>query len=255
VNNRRLYSPLGLVGTITKTAYAAGSRYNSLQLRLEQRTRRGLTFLGVYAFSKALDNSTGALPQDSHNLSGDRGFSTFDISHRVTLSSTYEIPLGKGRRFGANWNPIAQAVLGGWRFSPIFSAQTGIALTPTITVDNSATGGGQDRPSVIGDIHAGTPSVQRWFNTAAFGLAPSGQFGNAGRGILRGPGLTNVDFALQKVFPLWERHQLEFRGEFFNSLNHPNLGNPTVSFNSALFGQIGSALDGRVIQLALRYSF
>ncbi len=255
VNTRRPFASLGLTGNITGTAYAAASNYHALNVRLEKRMSQGLTFLAGYAWSKAIDTSTGLVPQNSLNLSADRGLATFDLRHRVIFSYTYELPFGRGRQFLKDLPAIPQIVLGGWQFSGIFVTQSGTALTPVITGDNSLTGGGADHPNILRNPTLDNPTPERWFDTTAFALATAGQFGNVGRGVIAGPGTTNLDFGFQKYFRIREGHQLQFRAELFNALNHPNFLNPNLTANSSLFGRITAAQAGRQIQLALRYSF
>ena len=111
-------------------------------------------------------------------------------------------------------------------------------------------------PSLPGGRSRGD-QILKWFNTAAFTANAPGTFGTLGRNTRVGPGYANLDLSLFKAFPMpfSERHKLEFRAEFFNSLNRVNLGNPTTSFSSSLFGRITSAGDPRILQFGLRYSF
>ncbi|MBL8294709.1 MAG: TonB-dependent receptor, partial [Bryobacterales bacterium] len=156
----------------------------------------------------------------------------------------------------------AKFVLGGWQTNGIITAQTGGPLTISNGVDISRTGIGQDRVDIIGNpaMDGGRSrgdQIFRWFNTAAFAEPAAGTFGNIGRNTLRGPGMFTVDFSAFKSFqmPWSEGHKLEFRGEFFNLLNRPNLGNPNTARINALFGRITSAGEPRIVQLGLRYAF
>ena len=127
-----------------------------------------------------------------------------------------------------------------------------------------------DRPSLLADpLTAGAISANpacvaptqvktalNWVNGCAFTVPAAGTFGNAARGSISSPGLVNFDISAQKYFSIRERQRVELRAEFFNALNHPNLGTPNVTANSATFGQITStATAPRQIQMALRYSF
>jgi hypothetical protein len=205
-----------------------------------------------------------------YDLSRDHGLSNFDARHRVTASFVYSLPFGRGHRFGSGWNTVLNGALGGWQTSGILTGQTGFALTPVLTGDISATGGNVDRPNLLADplmpgaIAANAPcvapaqvkTVLNWMNPCAFATPATGTLGNAARGSISGPGLINFDVSAQKYFSITERHRLEIRAEFFNALNHPNLGTPNVTANSATFGQITStATAPRQIQLAARYSF
>jgi hypothetical protein len=97
--------------------------------------------------------------------------------------------------------------------------------------------------------------MQRWFNPAAFVQNQPGTIGNAGRGILQGPGYAWVDFGVVKNFHLAERFQVQYRAEFFNLFNRPNLGSPNTSLAAAAVGRITSTGDPRVIQMALKFRF
>ena len=140
--------------------------------------------------------------------------------------------------------------------------QTGAPLNITTGFDNSFSGIGGDRVDVIGDpaLPGGRSrgdKILKWFNTAAFTPNAPGTFGRLGRNAWVGPAPVNLDLSLFKNFPMpySEQHKIEFRAEFFNSLNRVNLGNPTTSFASTLFGRITGAGDPRILQLGLRYAF
>src|SRR5262249_50070345 len=140
--------------------------------------------------------------------------------------------------------------------------QTGNPLTITTGSDVSLTGVGRDRPDLIaspalsGDRSTNEKMAQ-WFNPAAFRRNATGAYGNAGRDIIIAPGSWNWDLSFQKDFPLkTERRQLEFRADFFNIPNHPNLSAPATNFNTPQsFGRITSTGSARVTQLALRFQF
>jgi hypothetical protein len=151
-------------------------------------------------------------------------------------------------------------MLGGWQVSGIANAISGAPLTIRAGRDNSLSGIGGDTADVIGDWRpSGDRSKQdqinAWFNTAAFAQNPAGTFGNTGIGFLKGPGNWNIDFATRKQFHLAETQNLEFRGSFYNVLNHANLGNPNTTQLNSIFGRITSASTPRVIELAVRYAF
>src|SRR5262249_12493404 len=119
---------------------------------------------------------------------------------------------------------------------------------------------GGDTADVIGDWRlpggrSKQEQLKAWFNTAAFAPNPSGTFGNTGINFMRGPGSVNIDFAAQKQFRITERHHVDFRGSFYNVLNHANLGNPNTTRNNSTFGRITSASTPRVIELGLRFAF
>jgi len=206
----------------------------------------------------------------AYNLQLDHGLSNFDLRHRVTGSFTYELPLGRGKRWGSNWGQMSNAILGGWQSSGILSAQTGFALTPILSGDISGTSGNVDRPNLLADPLlagpvSGNPSCiaptqvktsLNWVNPCTFTVPVAGTFGTSARGSVSGPGLINLDISAQKYFRITERQRVELRVEFFNALNHPNLGTPTMTANSTTFGQItATATAPRQIQFGVRYSF
>lgn len=119
--------------------------------------------------------------------------------------------------------------------------------------------GNNCRPNRIssGALPSGQQSINEWFNTAAFAIPSTPEYGDAGRNILRAPGLNNIDLALSKSIR-WgstETRRVQFRTEFFNSLNHTNLGVPVNSIDSPAFGSITSSAPGREIQLGARLEF
>jgi len=255
VNPRRPFASLGLLNTINWNSYLGNSSYNALLLHLEKRTSHGATFLVNYTWAHALDTGTGAI-QNVYNIAANRGPSSADIRQRFVASYVHQLPFGHGRWKGAHWNRVEDFVLGGWQTGGIFTVQTGFPLTATISgLDQSQTGGLNDRPNLIGPVSVSDSTIGQWFNRAAFALPATGQFGNEGTGVIVGPGLVNLDFSLLKNFKFRESDNLQFRAELFNSMNHPNFLNPVTTFNSPSFGVITGALAGREVQLGLRYSF
>ena len=265
----------------------AASSYNSLQFRTERRVSHGLSFVAVYTFSKSIDDissifggSAGSgLPQDSQNLSGDRGVSDFNAAHRATLSFVYDLPFQRMWARGPDWS---RKVLDNWQAGGILTAQTGSPFTVILAgapAASAAAFGNPERPDLVGDPSkagpvAGNPTCQapaqvgtplNWFNECAF-AAPALEtfgpaFGTEGRNILTGPGYTDIDFSFSKSIPLrGESHSLQFRGDFFNLLNHPNFDIPNHTLGEVNFGSITSAnaynnKPPRQIQLSFKYSF
>lgn len=251
-----------LFGEITQQESSASSNYHSLQARLQQRLTAGLSLLGSYTFGKSIDNASGIFsstgdpnyPQNSFNLAAERGRSGFDIRHRFSLSYSYELPFGKNQK-GA-----AKAFLDGWQTYGVITLQTGrpftVALLPEF--DNSNTGIsnlgflGNDRPNLTGQARLSNPTVEQWFNTAAFAVPRFGSFGNSGRNILDGDGYQNVNFSLLKNTSIKEKATVQFRAEFFNLFNHPNFGLPDNFVGSSSFGRVLSAESPRRIQFGVK---
>src|SRR5262249_13292011 len=254
----------GVVGD-TFAATDGNSNYHSLQLSAEKRFSNGLSFLSAYTFAHSIDNvplqqggnGEGPLPQDPRYRFLDRGPSLFDIRHRFTQTLLYDLPLGEARRFhfGSKW---ANTALGGWQTNLILTKQTAMPFAPVLA-NSVANTGTSSRPNLLADWHIDNPTITHWFNTALntagapWATPAQYTFGNAGRGILRGPGRTNVDFSVFKQFSITERLRLQFRGEFFNLFNHPqfDLPNPTIGSPSAgvISATVGTPRD---VQFSLR---
>lgn len=261
VQSRR---PYPWFGNINFREQSGRSAYHSMQLRVEKRYSAGSSLLMAYTFGKSIDNDSqsegagGAGVQNHYDWkTNNKGLSSFDVRQRLAFSYVYELPFGPRRRFGSNWPAAARYVLGGWEVAGIVSLQSGRPITVTYSGDWSGTGQLADRPNLIGkaSLPRGERSITRWFNTDAFVMPARGQFGNAGRGLLTGPGLNNVDFSLKKDYRFHEHHNVQFRAEFFNFFNHPNFEYPNRSINSSQFGRIFGATESRQIQFGLRYSF
>jgi hypothetical protein len=251
--------PVPQFDDITVLESRANSSYNSLQFRLQQNLRRGLSLLAGYTWSKSIDDASGFFtssgdanfPQDSRNAAAERALSNFDARQRFTLSYSYELPLGQGR------------LRAGWQTMGIWSFQSGRPFTVALLsdLDNSNTGrstlgfGANDRPNVTRAAALANPSPGRWFDTSAFALPPFGTFGNAGRNILTGPGIQNGNVSLLKSTVLAERFTLQFRAEAFNVLNHTTFDLPDIFFGSPTFGMIQSAQSARRLQMGLKLIF
>lgn len=259
-----------------RTPTANGS-YNGLDLTLERRFQTGLTFRTAYTFSKSIDNAAEPLAgnsgnaQDGRNYKAWRGPSDFDIRHRLVLSYVYDLPFGKGRAH-ANSGPLSW-IIGGFRTSGSFTYAEGRPMTigsgGSIGTSLDPFGAANAVPNVIGQPVL-PQSVDCWFyasrNKACTAIAPGtadafqlqqpGQFGNAGRNILRGPNTRVFDFAVHREFPILERSTLEFRWEVFNLTNTTQFGFPSRDLSSSSVGSITSlAGDPRVMQFALRLKF
>ncbi len=246
------------------------SSYNSLQTRLQQRLQTGLTALVSYTFGKSLDeNSTffssfgdSNFPQKSANPGAEKGRSNFDARHRLSAGYSFDLPIGRGRRFLAGTGPVS-ALLAGWSTHGIVTLQSGrpftVALLPEI--DNSNTGiaslgfGANNRPDRVASGRLQNPGPGNWFDTRAFTFARYGSFGNSGRNILDGPGYEDVSASLIKESRLHEDLSLQFRAEFFNALNHTNFDLPDIFLGSPTFGRISSAANARRIQFGLKLIF
>ncbi len=238
------------------------SDYHGLQLKAEQRFSKGLSLLFSYTWSKSLDlacsgyiGAEGCNMQQPYNVQADRGPSAYDLTHISNIAFVYELPVGRGKPVNVT-NYFLNLAAGGWRASGILRFRSGQALTPILAVDRANNGGSQQRPNVIGDTGQASQDRLQWFNTKAFALPAQYTYGNAGRAILRGPAVASQDFSLFKDFHLiGESLKVQYRADLLNAFNHPTLGNPGTTFDTAAFGQITSAGGNRTVQMALKVIF
>jgi len=264
-------------GPITWLDPAGSNNYNGLSVRLEHHFSHGLYFLNSFTWSKALGDSEQALesfpgysvanPQNIRNLAAEKGPTSFDVKFMNVTSVVYQLPFGTGRTFGAHWNPALKALLGGWELNAINTANTGnpINVYYSPSAANDVTGLTQDwrgeaflRPNVTGSSISQSKSalINNYFAGYTFTTPPpSAPFGNLSRNAFRTPGLEQWDLGVDKNFHVTERANLQFRSEFFNVLNHTNLGLPNPVTTNSAFGTIRTTFPARQIQFALKLMF
>lgn len=244
------------------------SIYNSLQLKLEQHARWGMSYLLSYTWSKYIDNGSeaynslgGSWPADIYNLKLERTDSTAEVPHRFVASYVWELPFGRDKQY--NMSGVLNAIAGEWQISGLAVAQTGQPVDVEQSTITSNTYSLIQRPNLNGDpiLHSGR-SVAKFFNTSAFSAAAPQSIGTSPRNPIRSPGLTNFDLALIKNWHLHEATALEFRMEAFNLTNTPPLilqtrstYNPSLALAQQSFGRITSAGSGRVLQAAVKIHF
>ncbi len=222
----------------------------------------------------------GADPFDTEWISRrmDRGDVPWQPRLRSVSQLHWVVPVGQGRRYGSRWPAALRWILGGWETTDIFTASSGDHLTPSYSgYDASGLGIFSGRPDVIGNPSVSHPSISLWFNPSAFSIpgaapdsplkappAPIGRFGNAGVGILTGPGWWQNDWGLVKQMPLRERLRLNLFVLATNVFNHINPTNPNLAITSpqlvgkifnARFDNNTSGIGPRVVQLGLRIDF
>jgi hypothetical protein len=195
-----------------------------------------------------------SIPQNNSDLSAEKG-AACDVKHRFAMSLVYDIP-------AATADGIANMLTRNWHLSTIYQVQSGFPLTISVFGDiaNSGVVLGENpiRANVTGQpiFGAGTHTADAWFNAAAFATPAAFTFGDAGRNTVYGAGMQTLDLALAREFSMAERMRFQFRAEFFNALNHVNLGTPDRFVNTPQFGTITeAATPGRQIQLSARLSF
>lgn len=238
------------------------SQYDSLQVQLERRFAYGWQYRAAYTFSKTKDDGEGAFDAiDPAGINFIEPYTTsrIDFPHVLSLESVYDIPFGRGRQFGSDIPSVLNAIIGGWQLNGIFRAQSG---QPFDVRRNGV------RADLVGDPYTGNNRNPPYLNFAAFREAPAGRFGNLERNSLRSPSTYQLNLGLTKNFAFLERFKIQFRTEFFNIFNTPQLGVPNTDLGSApptgplrgdenYFGVIRStqAFTNRQIQFGLRLEF
>jgi len=242
-------------------ATAGSSHYNALDVNYTHRVSEGLTLLASYTFSKFIDNvggpdswanTSGENIRNVYNLAAEKSVDATDTPNSFVMSYVYELPVGKGKKFGSGMNGLVNQVIGGWQTSGIFTFKQGFPLS--INQPNSNPFGVGQHVNVVGDYHLGNPSISEWFNTSAFAAAPQLTLGDAPRYFsdLRAPHYNNWDIGIQKNFPIEESTRVEFRVDMFNAFNHTNFYAPNTSLGAGGFGTITSSWTPRLMQAALR---
>jgi hypothetical protein len=253
-------------GTISAWEPRGPSNYDALQLTAEKRMSYGLSFLGAYTYGRSLDEGAGGNSstgenriniQNPQNLIADYGLSNFNYSQRFTLSTVYMIPIGHDRKFLANANRLTDGILGGWELTSIVTLESGAPFSVSMASATDNTGTFQ-RPNRVcnGNLPSSQQSITEWYQVSCFVAPQVYTFGNTGRNVLIGPGLETWDLGTDKNFRITERVALQFRAEFFNTLNRPNFGLPNASIGSTAAGTITNVLtNARQVQFALRLHF
>jgi hypothetical protein len=253
------------------------STYHSLQARLQKNLSNGLSFLGSYTLSKnvGLQGSDtfgdsfgggGATALDTFNRKLDKAILGIDQTHVLVVSWNYELPFGRGKRFGSSMHPVLNAVVGGWQLNSIERYQSGVPIAVSGGGNLPLFGGGNRPNWISSDVRTNVPmssfdpAKDLYLNIDAFGQPAPYTFGNAPKRLpnVRRPAFYNEDFSAFKKFGLGsESRQLEFRAEFFNLFNRVVFGGPASNINNpSTFGTIGSqANTPRVVQFAVKLLF
>jgi hypothetical protein len=245
--------------------------YDSMQTTLNRRFGSGLTFGSQWTWSHSIGNTGGSneanTTQDPTNFGLDRGNNNFDVRHSMNITALYELPYGRGKRFGGNSSAILNGILGGWQAGEVWNYRTGLPMevrvtrpdivyrdtrngtyvaSPIVVAGSPVTvpvintpGGGNfrnfRRPDYVGgDAFLHTSDGRYYLNPAAFAIPAPGSIGNLGRNVLHGPSLSQFDLTVQKQFLIREKKNVEFRAEIYNLFNHPNFAPPPVQLNQSL---------------------
>lgn len=269
-------------------SYTRSQSYDSnyLYVSATRRAQNGLQLIGAYTYGKLLEmpiytlllNSPGGGtaiangPQNWRNPSADYSVDATDVTHRLTITGLYDLPIGQGKRFLSRGSTLDR-LIGGIQYNIIMTAESGRPLVFTGATNQ----GVATRPNILPGVSVKLPhhTLAKWFNTAAFVDPPDYSFGNAPRTYshARGPSQLNFDMSVFKTTPINDKIRLEFRVEAYNALNHTELGQPNTSFaagapadpsnpyaegggnTSSIFGQVTSALAARIVQLGAKIIF
>lgn len=248
------------------------AQYDAMVVRVQKSMSSGLSIVSTYTLSKNFDMSGGGPgnnlnagnsgPQDVYSLDGEWGLSYLHSPHRWVTATTYELPFGRGKAFGASLPYAANLVVGGWSLNAVTTFQTGFPLQIYMNNNgNSALGTARQRPNATGvspEVEGAVGvKIDNWINRAAFVDAPAFTLGNVTRTIgMRGPGQANWDLSVFKTFSIFESFRAQFRAEALNAMNTPLFRAPNTAFGNAAFGRITSQANfPRMIQLGLRLFF
>jgi len=263
--------------TIDNITDGARARYDGLLIKAETKSiRHGLYALLSYTWARTFDtgmaDGDGTTPGAQYwplpgTQRADWGLSQLNVNDTFSASVLYELPFGKGKKWGSDWNGVENGIAGGWQVNVIERALSGFPLFVVDSNNESQVnfewnGTPQNRPNETCNPHLSHPTLAEWFNTSCFSPAAPGALGDASRAPVSGPRFVNTDFSLFKNFPVTERFTLQFRSEFFNLWNHAQFGLTgngvfMQDINSpSTFGVVNETVNNpRVIQFALRLDF
>jgi hypothetical protein len=254
-----------------EVAFGAGnSTYNGFQMKLEKRFSHGVYLLNSFTWSKALDNAPGHLEAyngdqtrvNYANIANDKGYSNYNQPLNDTVSLIWDVPFGKDRRFGTSASPVVQGVLGGWQFTAIDTAASGLPINLTYSPTSQFQVSTAPNYRLNVTCNPVTPQGQRttsnYLDRACVSVPtdPSHPWGNAGRNSVTGYPFYQLDLGLHKQFALpREGTRLEFRAEAFNIFNQTNFQAPNSNISSSAFGSITSTFPARQLQFAAKILF
>lgn len=242
------------------------SNYHALQTRFDQRFGNGMSMMVSYTWSKSIADSSDGIWNDGQGTlrnwycrNCERSLSSYDIPHRMVYNVNYELPFGKGKRWGNSMHWLANGLLGGWQTNGIFTINSGQPLIFSQTTNNSFSFGGYQRPDAVGgDARIDTRSIDGWYDKTKFAVAKDYTFGNLARTHpnLRNDFTRNLDFSMFKNTKIRERFNLQFRAEAFNITNTPIFSSPNNNVEATAFGLVtGQSNPPRSVQLGLKVLF
>jgi hypothetical protein len=276
---------VGQSGVIKITGTSSASNYNALQAIYREHLTAGLELTANYTYSKAMTddigfygtsniNSSQYYQQDAYNFPAEWGPAGFDTRHNISVTGVYDLPFGRGKRFGSNMNYLVNEVVGGWKLSGAQVYYSGFPVTvssPPNYSNQVFAFTGAARPDQLRPFHAVNRSTNAFFGTNVVGTAcppdtdngsciyaaqSANHFGDVRPSSLAGPSFQNIDMSVEKSFPVWHEQSVKFRGDFFNTFNIASYQQPDSGVTDTNFGQItGVNSSPRTLQLSLKYSF
>ena len=246
---------------------AGGSTYNALQATYTHRWHSGLDMNVSYTYSRFMDNvqgnsgwafpGSGSSVRNSYNLAAEHSLDVTDTPHSLVVNYNYELPFGTNKVIGQGWNKAVNAVLGGWQWSGILTARSGLPLSINSATNNTGGFGFNQRPDLVTGVSPvpQDQTIRHWINAAAFTQPAAFTFGDSPRFLsnLRAPKYFMWDMGIHKWWELGEARRLQFRFEMFNALNHPNFFEPDTNLGDSNFGTITSAYPARSVQFGLKF--
>ena len=273
---------VGQGGAIVETQSEGVMKYNAAQVQVRHRQSNGLEYTVNYTWSHALTNSSGffgvqnvngASPywQDAYNGHADYGDSGFDVRNNLSATAVYQLPFGRGQKFGNGMNRVLDEAVGGWNVTGDAIVFSGLPVT-IFGPNNTGLNNRAERANQYRKLITQNRSLHNWFGTSpsaapcqglgvdngacAYGAAGTGQFGTAQNNTERAPGFEQIDIAAGKAFAITEQQHVAFRADFFNIGNIASYANPDDTITDATFGQISNVRSiPRTIQFSLHYSF
>jgi trimeric autotransporter adhesin len=238
---------------------------HAASLRVRKRLRHGISAQGTYVFSKSIDNASSigggaeVVAQNDQDLAAERGLSSFDQRHRFTGNFVYELPFGTGKKWLNNNGGWLESALGDWQWSGDFTIASGLPFTPRVLgafTDIAQGVNGTLRADLTGaPIALSDANVNEWFNPAAFTAPPAGQFGDARRNSIIGPGQLSFDMSVTKTLLAKDTRALELRIGANNVFNRPQFTTIDTVLNSPTFGYVIGAGAMRRVTMSARYRF
>jgi trimeric autotransporter adhesin len=253
-------------GFFTYETNGGSSIYHGLNVQLSRRFSRGFNMMNSYTFSKSIDSASGTggspVAQNDKNLAAERSLSSQDQRHNFQTNFTYELPIGQNRMFFAAASTKLLNIISGWTFNGNLTIAGGNPLNPRYASSSGSTSSAALynalRPDATGEdisLPRDERTVRKFFNTAAFAI-PAGEFGNAGRNIIPGPGSGTLNMSVRKGFRLDENNRrLDFSWQVQNLLNHPNWSGVSTTVNALNFGQVTGVRAMRSMTFDLRVRF